>query len=70
MTLDKQTNYAERYGADWLFHHRTDLRSEFLRLATAESESSGIPGRPAHVHWGKEIVSVDVEAGNIVLASG
>lgn len=70
LMLDKQSNYAEQYGADWLFHHRADLRTEFLRLATVDSESSGIPGRPAQVHWGKEVADVDPEAGKIVLASG
>ncbi len=70
LRMNSLKNYAEDYGADWLFQHRADLRDEFLRLATVESESSDIPGRPARVHWGCGIVDVDPEAGKIVLTSG
>ncbi|KAL4871346.1 hypothetical protein BDV12DRAFT_183738 [Aspergillus spectabilis] len=37
LMLDKQNNYAEQYGAEWLLQHRADLRTEFLRLATDEA---------------------------------
>ncbi|USP78368.1 salicylate 1-monooxygenase [Curvularia clavata] len=70
LVIDKHTKYAETYGADWLFHHRADLRAEFLRLATANSKESGIPGRPAELHWNAHIVDVDPEQGKVVLASG
>ncbi|KAL3480493.1 FAD/NAD(P)-binding domain-containing protein [Aspergillus californicus] len=67
LTLDKYTNYKDRYGADWLFQHRADLRAEFLRLATAGSED--IPGRPAQVYWDCPVKEVDPE-GKVILASG
>lgn len=70
LTLDKKTDYAAQYGADWLFHHRTDLRAEFLRLATTNDKDSGIPGRPAKIHWNVSVASVDVEDGRVVLDSG
>ncbi|KAH7339254.1 hypothetical protein BKA66DRAFT_435022 [Pyrenochaeta sp. MPI-SDFR-AT-0127] len=70
LVLDKHSNYAEVYGADWLFHHRADLRAEFLRLATADSGASGIPGRPAEVHWGTGVVDVDPDKGKVILSSG
>ncbi|KAJ0419705.1 hypothetical protein BJY00DRAFT_324237 [Aspergillus carlsbadensis] len=67
---DRLISPAKDYGADWLFQHRADLRDEFLRLATAESASLGIPGAPATVRWSSEVVSVDVEEGILLLASG
>lgn len=70
LTLEKQTDYAAQYGADWLFHHRADLRAEFLRLATTSDENSGIPGNPAKIHWNTSVADVDVEEGRVVLASG
>lgn len=70
LTLDKQVSYTEKYGADWLFHHRADLRAEFLRLATAETNTSSIPGQPATVCFGQEVVKVDVESGRVTLAGG
>lgn len=70
LTLDNQHDYANIYGADWLFQHRADLRSEFLRLATEESDKSGIPGMPAEIFWDEKVVEVDAEEGRVVLASG
>lgn len=70
LRINTLRNYAEDYGADWVFQHRADLRDEFLRLATAESESSGIPGRPARIRWGSGVVDIDPDAGKVVLASG
>jgi salicylate hydroxylase len=49
LVLENYPNYSDRYGADWLFHHRSDLRNEFVRLATVGSEELGIGGRPAEV---------------------
>lgn len=70
LVLNKETDYADAYGADWLFQHRADLRAEFLRLATADTETSWIPGRPADVHFGEEVIGIDSEAGKVTLASG
>ncbi|KAH7084893.1 hypothetical protein BKA63DRAFT_401100 [Paraphoma chrysanthemicola] len=70
LTLDKTPDYAAQYGADWLFHHRSDLRAEFLRLATTSDADSGIAGRPAKIHWNTPVAEVDVEEGRVVLASG
>ena len=69
LMLDKRTDYAAQYGADWLFHHRADLRAEFLRLATTDDRGSGISGVPAKIHWNTSVADVDVEEGRIVLAS-
>lgn len=70
LTLEKYPKYFEEFGADWLFHHRADLRTEFLRLATVDSNSLGISGHPAQVRWGCEIKGVDPDSGKLVLASG
>lgn len=78
LQMDKRTNYKERYGADWLFQHRADLRAEFLRLATADSSNSDtpssggtiIPGHPAQVFWNCPVTKVDPEEGKVILASG
>ncbi|KAF7588660.1 hypothetical protein BBP40_005411 [Aspergillus hancockii] len=70
LKMDKYIDYKEQYGSDWLFQHRADLRAEFLRMATADSESSGIPGQPAQVYWDCPVTQVDPEGGKILLASG
>ncbi|KAK1991601.1 FAD/NAD(P)-binding domain-containing protein [Colletotrichum falcatum] len=70
LVMDSLKNYAQEYGADWLFQHRADLRDEFLRLATADPDTSGIPGRPARVLWNSAVAGVDAEAGRIFLESG
>jgi salicylate hydroxylase len=70
LLVDKSCNYREDFGADWLFHHRSDLRSEFLRLAEAGLEELGIQGQPAHIRWGCAVKHVDPENGTIVLESG
>lgn len=66
--IEQFPEYAETYGADWLFHHRSDLRREFVRLATAQME--GVGGEAATVRWGCEVRDVDPEEGTISLASG
>ncbi|KAJ4190329.1 hypothetical protein NW755_005470 [Fusarium falciforme] len=70
LTLDERHNYAQKYGADWLFQHRADLRNEFLRLATEETATSGIPGKPAQIFWDQKVVDVSPEQGWITLDSG
>ncbi|KAJ4234621.1 hypothetical protein NW759_001615 [Fusarium solani] len=70
LTLDEKHNYAEKYGADWLFQHRADLRNEFLRLATQETAISGIPGKPAQIFWDQRVVNISPEQGWITLDSG
>jgi salicylate hydroxylase len=67
---EKQQILREMYGADQLAHHRSDLRNEFLRLATADSEELGIKGQPARIAWGCEVTAVDAEAGKITLSTG
>jgi len=68
--LNENNNYVDKYGTDWLFQHRADLRGEFLRLATEDTGVSGIPGRPAEVLWDEKIIDIDPEEGQITLASG
>jgi salicylate hydroxylase len=70
LKLDERNNYVDKYGADWLFQHRADLRGEFLRLATEDTGISGIPGRPAEVLWGQKVINISPEEGRITLASG
>ncbi|KAG5797859.1 hypothetical protein H9Q69_003087 [Fusarium xylarioides] len=70
LQLDEKNSYVEKYGADWLFQHRADLRGEFLRLATEDTGISGIPGRPAEVLWDQKVIDIDAEEGRITLASG
>ncbi|KAL2690111.1 hypothetical protein Neosp_004179 [[Neocosmospora] mangrovei] len=70
LTLDERHNYAEKYGADWLFQHRADLRNEFLRLATEDTITSGIPGKPAQIFWDQKVVDISPEQGWITLGSG
>ncbi|KAJ5304018.1 uncharacterized protein N7443_003678 [Penicillium atrosanguineum] len=61
---------TEAYGAEHLAYHRSDLRNEFLRLATADSEQLGINGCPAKIVWGCEVTAVDAEAGTLILSTG
>ncbi|CVK96704.1 related to salicylate 1-monooxygenase [Fusarium mangiferae] len=70
LQLDEKNSYVEKYGADWLFQHRADLRGEFLRLATEDTGISGIPGRPAEVLWDQKVIDIDPDEGRITLASG
>ncbi|KAH7254284.1 uncharacterized protein BKA55DRAFT_614443 [Fusarium redolens] len=70
LKLDERNNYVDKYGADWLFQHRADLRGEFLRLATEDTGISGIPGRPAEVLWDQKVINISPEEGRITLASG
>ncbi|KAF4335203.1 salicylate hydroxylase [Fusarium beomiforme] len=70
LQMDERNNYVEKYGADWLFQHRADLRGEFLRLATEETGISGIPGTPARVLWDQKVIDISPEEGRITLASG
>ncbi|KAL4946062.1 hypothetical protein BDV06DRAFT_235611 [Aspergillus oleicola] len=60
----------ETYGAHWLFQHRADLWNQFLRLATGPLAEIGIPGEPANILWGTEVVNVDVESGDVFLSDG
>jgi salicylate hydroxylase len=64
------SNIHRTFGGYWIFQHRVDLWNELLRLATASSEDSGIPGNPAKVIWGAEVTDVDVESGLVTLADG
>jgi salicylate hydroxylase len=48
-TEARELTCREKYGADWLFNHRADLREEFFRLATAPSDELKVPGSPAAV---------------------
>lgn len=70
LQLNENNNYKDKYGADWLFQHRADLRGEFLRLATEATGVSGIAGRPAEVLWDQKVIDIDPEEGQITLASG
>lgn len=62
--------FARAVGTDPTFQHRADLWEELMRLATAPSEELGIGGSPAKVQWGVDVVSVDVELGEVTLADG
>ncbi|PWY86527.1 FAD/NAD(P)-binding domain-containing protein [Aspergillus sclerotioniger CBS 115572] len=64
VTQDSVVDYVKEFGADWLFHHRADLRDELLRLATTEK---GI-GEPARIRYGAKVVDADVENGRVVEA--
>ncbi|KAJ5413692.1 hypothetical protein N7509_000319 [Penicillium cosmopolitanum] len=64
------THLKDTYGAEWIFQHRADLWIEFLRLAEGPSAELGVSGEPAKILWGQEVVKVDVESGEVVLASG
>lgn len=57
-------------GSDPTFQHRADLWDELMRLATTSSEELGIEGNPAKVQWGADVVSVNVETGEVSLADG
>jgi salicylate hydroxylase len=70
LSAKSMAHLKQVYGAHWLFQHRADLWSEFLRLATASSVELGITGKPARVVWGVEVVHVDVESGEVFLADG
>ncbi|PWY87497.1 FAD binding domain protein [Aspergillus heteromorphus CBS 117.55] len=62
-TGESVVDYKKEYGADWLFHHRADLRDELLRLATAPSEELGLKGRPAEVVYGARVVGGMLKRG-------
>lgn len=64
------TPFTKFSKADWIFQHRADLWNEFLRLATAPSEELRIDGEPAKVVYGKEVVRIDVESGDVMLSDG
>lgn len=64
------TPFTKFSKADWIFQHRADLWNEFLRLATAPSEDLGIRGEPAKVVYGKDVVKVNVESGDVHLSDG
>jgi salicylate hydroxylase len=70
MVGDTETDYEKEYGSPWLFQHRADLRSEFLRLATAPGEELGLKGNPAEVRYGSKAVDLDVESGMVTLEGG
>ncbi|PYI07900.1 FAD/NAD(P)-binding domain-containing protein [Aspergillus sclerotiicarbonarius CBS 121057] len=70
VTQDSILDYAKEFGADWLFHHRADLRDELLRLATGTSEEVGVRGEPARVRYGARVVDADVEGGRLILEGG
>lgn len=60
--------------ADWLMFHRADLWDELLWLATGEKVGvfgeHGVVGKPAQVRFGVEVIGVNVESGDVKLASG
>ncbi|KAK4554627.1 hypothetical protein LTR86_008129 [Recurvomyces mirabilis] len=68
------TEFSVHNPADWLMMHRADLWDELFRLATSPSLEAGVEagqvGRPAEVRYGVEVVGVDVESGDVELASG
>lgn len=70
LTRESIHDYVQEFGADWLFHHRVDLRDELLRLATAPSEELGLSGEPAKVRYGARVVGGDVEEGRVILEDG
>ncbi|KAL3441104.1 hypothetical protein BJX65DRAFT_314134 [Aspergillus insuetus] len=70
LSANSMAHLKEVYGAHWLFQRRAGLWNEFLQLATASSVELGIPGQPARVVWGAEVVHVDVESGEVLLADG
>ena len=55
---------------EYILAHRRDWHNEFLRLATAPSEELGIQGQPAKIIFGKEVVDVDPEKGELVFGDG
>lgn len=64
------TPFVRMVGSYPTFQHRADLWDELMRLATAPSEELGIGGKPATVRWDADVVSVDVESGEVTLADG
>ncbi|RAL01833.1 FAD/NAD(P)-binding domain-containing protein [Aspergillus ibericus CBS 121593] len=70
VTQDDSLDYVKEFGADWLFHHRADLRDELLRLATGEADEVGVKGEPAKVRYGARVVDGDVEGGRLILEGG
>lgn len=67
---DDMSNILETFGEQWLSFHRSDLRSEFLRLATCPSAELGIGGDPARLVFGAKVTSVDVETGAVATEDG
>ncbi|PVH85179.1 FAD binding domain protein [Cadophora sp. DSE1049] len=63
-------DFMKEYGAPWLFQHRADLRKEFLRLATEDSEALGVNGKPAILRYNAKVVDVNVDDGVVFLESG
>jgi salicylate hydroxylase len=62
--------WEKDYGDKWLSSNRPDLRNEFLRLATSPSEELRLEGEAAKIIFGAEVVSVDTDAGKVVLKDG
>ena len=67
---DTHVDFIKDYGSPWLFQHRADLRSEFIRLATAASADLGLQGNPAELRFGVRVVNVDTVRGVVTLDSG
>lgn len=67
---DDMSSILETFGEQWLSFHRSDLRSEFLRLATCPSRELGIGGAPAKLVFGARVTSVDVETGLVRTEDG
>lgn len=63
-------DFIKEYGAPWLFQHRADLRKEFLRLATEDSQALAVDGKPAILRYNTKVVDVDVDDGVVFLDSG
>ncbi|KAK3669946.1 hypothetical protein LTR78_010197 [Recurvomyces mirabilis] len=68
------TEFSVHNPADWLMMHRADLWDELLRLATSPAletgGDAGQVGQPVEVRYGVEVVRVDVENGDVMLAGG
>lgn len=67
---DDMSNILETFGEQWLSFHRSDLRAEFIRLATCPSSDLGISGAPATLVFGAKVTSVDVETGSVRTEDG
>lgn len=77
-TYDKGGNVLEdvgldltsRFGAEYMAMKREDFREELLRLATQDSGSLGIGGKPAKMVFNTAVVGLDPEKGVVTLSDG
>jgi len=54
------------FDTKWFFYHRSDIHHQLKQLAS----SPDLPGQPAKIHLGAQVMDVDAELGTITIKDG